>query len=389
MGVDMTGYSIFVRPDLLQVFWTGMQAGEFITDAVLPIETSRRTGRRVLLDAGGVRPRRGRDLKGRCLSFAQREEIAVLRAQGQSLRQIAAVIRVSASTVSRELRRNTLPGTGYRATSAQVLAFQRASRPKPAKLHTNPMLRARVEADLKKKYSPEQIAGRLRRQFPDDLEMRVSPETIYQSLYVQSRGALKRDLTACLRTGRAVRRPCRKAGQRKNRVPDMINISERPKEAEDRAVPGDWEGDLIIGKGNRSAIGTLVERSTNYTMLIHLPDGYKAEQMRDALIAKIKTLPEALRHSLTWDQGIEMRDWKTVKVDAGIEIFFCDPHSPWQRGINENTNGLLRQYLPKGTDLSVYSETDLDWIAAELNDRPRKRLGFQKPIELIEDLLLQ
>lgn len=299
------------------------------------------------------------------------------------------MIRVSASTVSRELRRNTLPGTGYRATSAQVLAFQRASRPKPAKLHTNPMLRARVEADLKKKYSPEQIAGRLRRQFPDDLEMRVSPETIYQSLYVQSRGALKRDLTACLRTGRAVRRPCRKAGQRKNRVPDMINISERPKEAEDRAVPGDWEGDLIIGKGNRSAIGTLVERSTNYTMLIHLPDGYKAEQMRDALIAKIKTLPEALRHSLTWDQGIEMRDWKTVKVDAGIEIFFCDPHSPWQRGINENTNGLLRQYLPKGTDLSVYSETDLDWIAAELNDRPRKRLGFQKPIELNEDLLLQ
>lgn len=389
MGVDMTGYSIFVRPDLLQVFWTGMQAGEFITDAVLPIETSRRTGRRVLLDAGGVRPRRGRDLKGRCLSFAQREEIAVLRAQGQSLRQIGAVIGVSASTVSRELRRNTLPGTQYRATSAQVMAYQRASRPKPAKLHTNPVLRARAEADLRKKYSPEQISGRLRRQFPDQWEMQVSPETIYQSLYVQSRGALKRDLAACLRTGRAVRRPCRKAGQRKNRIPDMINISERPKEVEDRAVPGDWEGDLIIGKGNGSAIGTLVERSTNYTMLIHLPDGYKAEQMRDALTAKIKTLPGALRHSLTWDQGIEMRDWKTVKVDARIEIFFCDPHSPWQRGINENTNGLLRQYLPKGTDLSVYSETDLDWIAAELNDRPRKRLGFQKPIELIEDLLLQ
>ncbi|GAA1112408.1 IS30-like element ISBlo4 family transposase [Nesterenkonia jeotgali] len=366
-----------------------MQAGEFITDAVLPIETSRRTGLRVLLDAGGVRPRRGRNLQGRCLSFTQREEIAVLRAQGQSLRQIAAAIGVSASTVSRELRRNTRPGTGYRATSAQVLAYQRASRPKPAKLHTNLALRARVEADLKKKYSPEQISGRLRRQFPDQWEMRVSPETIYQSLYVQSRGALKRDLTACLRTGRAVRRPSRKAGQRKNRVPDMINISERPKHVEDRAVPGNWEGDLIIGKGNRSAIGTLVERSTNYTMLIHLPDGYKAEQMRDALTAKIKTLPEALRHSLTWDQGTEMRDWKTVKVDAGIEIFFCDPHSPWQRGINENTNGLLRQYLPKGTDLSVYSETDLDWIAAELNDRPRKRLGFQKPIELIEDLLLQ
>lgn len=242
MGVDMTGYSIFVRPDLLQVFWTGMQAGEFITDAVLPIETSRRTGRRVLLEAGGVRPRRGRDLKGRCLSFTQREEIAVLRAQGHSLRQIGAVIGVSASTVSRELRRNTLPGTGYRATSAQVLAYQRASRPKPAKLHTNQVLRAKVEADLRKKYSPEQISGRLRRQFPDELEMQVSPETIYQSLYVQSRGALKRDLTACLRTGRAVRRPCRKAGQRKNRVPDMINISERPKKSGTATLPSRCPG---------------------------------------------------------------------------------------------------------------------------------------------------
>lgn len=385
----MAGYSIFIRSDLLQVFWAGMQAGEFITGAVAPIGTSRRTGRRVLLEAGGVRPRRGRALKGRCLSFAQREEIAVLRAQGQSLRQIAAVIGTSPSTVSRELKRNSQPGVPYRATTAHVMAYERASRPKSAKLHMNLVLRAKVEADLKKKYSPEQISGRLRRQFPDDLEMRVSTETIYQSLYVQSRGALKRDLTACLRTGRAVRRPCRKAGQRKNRVPDMINISERPKEVEDRAVPGDWEGDLIIGKGNLSAIGTLVERSTNYTMLIHLPDGYKAEQMRDALTAKIKTLPEALRHSLTWDQGAEMMDWKTVKMDADIEIYFCDPHSPWQRGINENTNGLLRQYFPKGTDLSVHSEADLDWVAAELNDRPRKRLGFQKPIELIENLLLQ
>jgi IS30 family transposase len=269
------------------------------------------------------------------------------------------------------------------------MAYERASRPKPAKLHTNPVLRARVEADLKKKYSPEQIAGRLRVQFPDELEMRVSPETIYQSLYVQSRGALKRDLTACLRTGRALRQPCRKPGQRKNRVPDMINISERPAAVEDRAVPGDWEGDLIIGKGNLSAIGTLVERSTNYTMLIHLPDGYKAEQMRDALTKKIQTLPETLRHSLTWDQGTEMRDWKAVKIDTGIDIYFCDPHSPWQRGINENTNGLLRQYFPKGTDLSVHSEADLDWVAAELNDRPRKRLGFQKPIEMIGNLLLQ
>lgn len=385
----MAKYSILFRPDLLQVFWAGMQAGDFITDAVIPINTSRRTGRTVLAAAGGVRPRRGRNLKGRCLTFAQREEIAILRAQGQSLRAIGEVIGRSASTVSRELRRNTKPGTAYRATSAHMLAYERASRPKPAKLHTNMALRTVVEEDLAKKYSPEQIAGRLRVQFPNQEEMRVSPETIYQSLYVQSRGALNRDLAACLRTGRAVRRPSRKAGQRKNRIPGMINISQRPPEVEDRAVPGHWEGDLIIGKGNQTAIGTLVERNTNYTMLVHLPDGYKAEQMREALTAKIKTLPRALRHSLTWDQGIEMQDWKTVKMDTGIDIYFCDPHSPWQRGINENTNGLLRQYFPKGTDLSIHSAQDLDWVAAELNDRPRKRLEFKKPIELIEPLLLQ
>ncbi|WP_425860430.1 IS30 family transposase [Arthrobacter sp. TWP1-1] len=389
MSVAMAKYSILFRPDLLQVFWAGMQAGDFITDAVIPINTSRRTGHTVLAAAGGVRPRRGRNLKGRCLTFAQREEIAILRAQGQSLRAIGEVIGRSASTVSRELNRNTKPGTAYRATSAHMLAYERASRPKPAKLHTNMALRTVVEDDLAKKYSPEQIAGRLRVQFPDQEEMWVSPETIYQSLYVQSRGALNRDLAACLRTGRAVRRPSRKTGQRKNRIPGMINISQRPPEVEDRAVPGHWEGDLIIGKGNQTAIGTLVERTTNYTMLVHLPDGYKAEQMREALTAKIKTLPQALRHSLTWDQGIEMQDWKTVKMDTGIEIYFCDPHSPWQRGINENTNGLLRQYFPKGTDLSIHSAQDLDWVAAELNDRPRKRLEFKKPIELIEPLLLQ
>lgn len=385
----MAKYSILLRPDLLQVFWARMQAGDFITDAVVPIKTSRRTGRSVLAAAGGVRPRRGRNLKGRCLTFAQREEIAILHAQGQSLRSIAEAIGRSHSTVSRELKRNTKPGTAYRATSAHVLAYDRASRPKPAKLHTNTVLRGIVEEDLAKKYSPEQIAGRLRLRFPDDAEMWVSPETIYQSLYVQSRGALNRDLAACLRTGRAVRRPSRKTGQRKNRIPGMINISERPPEVEDRAVPGHWEGDLIIGKGNQTAIGTLVERTTNYTMLVHLPDGYKAEQMREALTAKIKTLPDVLRHSLTWDQGIEMQDWKTVKMDTGIEIYFCDPHSPWQRGINENTHGLLRQYFPKGTDLSIHSAEDLDWVAAELNDRPRKRLQFKKPIELIEPLLLQ
>jgi IS30 family transposase len=341
MGVVMAKYSIFVRPDLMQVFWARMRAGGFISEAVELIDTSRRTGRRILVDAGGVRPRRGRALKGRCLTFEQREEIAIRRAQGQSLRQIGGAIGRSPSTVSRELRRNAVVGVGYRATSAHALAFERASRPKPGKLHVNAQLRGIVERDLKKRYSPEQISGRLKREFPDREEMRVSPETIYQSLYVESRGALKRELTASLHTGRTLRRPSRKVGQRKNRIPGMINIAQRPPEAEDRAVPGHWEGDLIIGKGNLSAIGTLVERTTGTTMLLHLPDGYKPDQVAPALAAKIQTLPAMLRQSLTWDHGPEMRDWKTVAIDADIEIYFCDPHAPWQRGSNENTNGLL------------------------------------------------
>jgi len=201
--------------------------------------------------------------------------------------------------------------------------------------------------------------------------------------------ALRRELTKCLRTGRGLRHPARKAGQRKNRVPDMVNIAERPPEADDRAVPGHWEGDLLIGKRNSAAIGTLVERSTGYAMLVHLPDGYRPEQVASALARKVHTLPEALRRSLTRDQGPEMRDWKQVRVDAGIEVYFCDPHAPWQRGSNENTNGLLRQYFPKGSDLNVHTEADLDRVADELNDRPRKRLAFYKPTEKLADLLLR
>ena len=305
------------------------------------------------------------------------------------MRAIARRLGRSPSTISRELARNSDRAGGYRATRAHALAYVRASRPKPSKIATNMILRRKVENDLQKHYSPEQIVGRLRQEFPHDQEMRVSHETIYQSLYVQSRGALRRDLTKCLRTGRALRRPCRQAGKRRNRIPDMINIAERPAEAEDRAVPGHWEGDLIIGKNNQSAIGTLVERTTGYTMLVHLPDGYKPEQVRDALAAKIQTIPDILRASLTWDQGIEMREWQQVSVAADIDIYFCDPHAPWQRATSENTNGLLRQYFPKGTDLSVHSAMDLEWVATELNDRPRKRLGFMKPIEQIGPLLLR
>jgi len=374
--------------EMVQPFWAALQRGEFITDAAAEVGTYRKKGTRWVAGCGGVRPRRGRDLKGRCLSFSEREEIALARAGGESIRCIARRLRRAPSTVSRELRRNA-GGHGYRATTAHALAYGRASRPKPAKLATNLALRAKVEQDLACRYSPEQIAGRLRVEFPDQPEMRVSPETIYQSLYVQSRGALRRELTRCLRTGRALRQPGRKTGQRKNRIPDMINITQRPPEASDRAVPGHWEGDLLIGKRNATAIATLVERTTGYAMLVSLPEGYKPDQVAGALTTKVRTLPEALRRSLTWDQGPEMRDWKRVRVDAGIEIYFCDPHAPWQRGSNENTNGLLRQYFPKGTDFTVVNEFHLDAVADELNDRPRKRLGFHKPTEKIADLLLQ
>ena len=376
-------------PERVQPFWAALQRGEFITDAAAEVGTYRKKGTRWVAACGGVRPRRGRDLKGRCLAFAEREEIALSRARGESLRVIARRLGRSPSTVSRELRRNADRRGGYRATIAHALAYARASRPKPAKLATNLALRAKVEQDLACRYSPEQIAGRLRVEFPDQPEMWVSTETIYQSLYVQSRGALRRELTRCLRTGRALRQPGRKAGQRKNRIPDMINIAQRPPEAEDRAVPGHWEGDLLIGKRNATAIATLVERATGYAMLVALPEGYKPEHVAPALAAKVKTLPEAMRRSLTWDQGPEMRDWKQVRLDAEIEVYFCDPHAPWQRGSNENTNGLLRQYFPKGTDFASVNEADLDAVADELNDRPRKRLGYHKPIEQIADLLLQ
>lgn len=388
MRCSTVRFSEVMVPDVYQGFWQAMADGAFITDAAAAVGTYRKKGARWLQAAGGVRPRRGRDLQGRYLSFAEREEIALGRARGETIRTIAQRLGRSPSTISRELRRNAGPaGGGYRATTAHAQAYVRAGRPKPGKLATNRRLRDRVEEDLAKKYSPEQIVGRLQRDFPDEVEMRVCAETIYQSLYVQSRGALNRDLTKHLRTGRAIRKPSRKVGQRKNRIPDMVNISQRPAEAKDRAVPGHWEGDLIIGKRNASAIGTLVERSTSYTMLLHLPDGYTPELVRDALAAKICTLPQVLRASLTWDQGPEMANWKDVAVASDIDIYFADPHSPWQRGINENTNGLLRQYFPKGTDLSVFTEADLDWVAAELNDRPRKRLDYAKPIEVIGHLL--
>jgi transposase, IS30 family len=386
----MVRFSNQLVAEAIQPMWAALQAGAFFTDAAVVAGTHRRRVRAWVHEAGGVRPRRGRELKGRCLTFAEREEIALARARGETMRVIARRLARSPSTVSRELKRNAdRRDGGYRATTAHALAYERASRPKPAKLAVNLALREVVQDDLTQRFSPEQIAGRLRRRFPEDTEMWVSAETIYQSLYVQSRGALKRELTRYLRTGRALRKPGRQVGQRKNRIPDMINISQRPPEADDRAVPGHWEGDLLIGKRNQTAIGTLVERASGFAMLVPLPDGYKPEHVAPALAAKVQTLPEALRRSLTWDQGPEMRDWKQVHVDAGIDVFFCDPHAPWQRGSNENTNGLLRQYFPKGTDFSSVTDTELDAVADELNIRPRKRLAFANPTEQLAELLLQ
>jgi transposase, IS30 family len=329
------------------------------------------------------------------LRFAEREEIALLRASGAGVREIARAVGRSPSTISRELRRvkhDRAPGDyhrpRYRASTAQTDADRRARRPKPAKLATNLPLRCEVQDRLSLNHSPEQIARRLREDFPDDPEMWVSHETIYQSLYVQGRGALKRELTRHLRTGRGVRRPQRKEDEGEGRGRGMVNISERPAEVEDRAVPGHWEGDLILGSTESgSAVGTLVERTTRFCLLLHLPGSHTADVVAEAMVAKIATLPEMVRRSLTWDQGIEMARHARIAEATGMDIYFCDPHSPWQRGTNENTNGLLRQYLPKGADLSFYGPGMLDNIAAELNGRPRKTLNWRTPAEALDALL--
>ena len=276
----------------------------------------------------------------------------------------------------------------YRASTAQADADAKAKRRKESKLATNLSLRREVQDRLKENHSPEQIAGRLREDFPDDPEMWVSHETVYRALYVQGRGGLKRELVKHLRTGRAVRKPRRSGQERRGRIPNMVNISERPKEVEDRAVPGDWEGDLILGSTESgSAIATLVERATGFTMLLHLPGDHTAETVANAMVEKMSQLPEQLRRSLTWDQGSEMTAHAQIAEATGLSIYFCDPHSPWQRGINENTNGLLRQYFPKGTNLSKWGPGYLDKVAAELNARPRKRLQWRTPAEALDRLL--
>jgi IS30 family transposase len=366
--------------DEIVEFWDRYAAGE--TQAMLARrfgQATATTNQRVLL-AGGCRPtipKRG----PQHLTLEDREEISRGLAAGESMRAIARRLRRAPSTISREVAANGGPAH-YRAAAAEQAAATRRHRPKVCKLAASPQLRQLVQHKLEHKWSPEQIAGWLKHTHPDDLELQVSHETSYRTLFIQSRGALKRELTQHLRTRRQVRQPAhsrRGQGSGKGQLVDVVSISERPAEATDRAVPGHWEGDLILGK-KVTAIGTLVERSSRFVMLIHL-DGIKSNIVVPALRDHVLTLPEQLRKSVTWDQGKEMALHAQFTIDTGIQIYFCDPKSPWQRGTNENTNGLLRQYFPRHTDLAVYTQHDLDAVAAELNGRPRKTLGFMTPAE--------
>jgi IS30 family transposase len=320
------------------------------------------------------------------LSLWDREQISMEKAKGSGVRQIAARLGRPASTVSRELARGSITGE-YRPVAAHRDALDRARRPRESKLARPGPLRDYVADQLERKRSPEQIAHRIRLDFPDDPEMRVCHETIYQAVYVQARGGLKREVETALRRGRAYRQPRKNGEQRRGRIPGMIPISQRPDEVDTRAVPGHWEGDLIIGKNSASAVVTLVERSSRVTLLGYLPGDHTAATVRDAIIPAIQTLPDTMRRSLTWDQGREMACHFQVADQAGIDVYVADPHSPWQRGTNENTNGLLRQYLPKGTDLSIHTPDDLHAIADELNNRPRKVLGWLTPLEAFHLLL--
>ena len=319
------------------------------------------------------------------LSLEQRVEIRIGLERGLSFRAIATAIGRNVSTVSREVKANG-GRDGYRPTTAHERAAERAKRPKATKLASNPTLCEQIARWLKLNWSPQQISHRLRLDFSDDQSMQISHETIYKSLFVQARGELNRELARHLRTQR-IKRKTRGRTDNRGRIPDMISISQRPAEADDRAVPGHWEGDLIIGKGNKSAVGTLVERTTRFTMLLHLPNGHNAEAVRIAMQNAIQTLPDAIRRSITWDQGKELSQHAQFTIDTGIPIYFCDPHSPWQRGTNENTNGLLRQYMPKGTDLSLLTLDDLNHIADELNGRPRQTLDWLKPSEKLDQML--
>lgn len=363
-----------------------VRAGQIHREAAAAVGCSTKSLQRLLARTGGIKPRKSLRSQVR-LSLAEREEISRGLLAGKTFRAIGRCMKRSASTISREVA----VGGGrlrYRAWQAERRALNQARRPKLAKLLRIPRLRQEVERRLLQRWSPQQIAERLRVDFPDDALMRVSHETIYRSLFVQGRGALRRELSGCLRTGRAQRRPRgRTAGNGAGELKDMVLLSERPAEVEDRAVPGHWEGDLIVGQKSKSAIATLVERQTRFVMLCALRKGRLAEQVKDVLARRISELPALLKGSLTWDRGKEMGAHLDFAVETGVQVYFCDPRSPWQRGTNENSNGLLRQYFPKGTDLSIYTQPQLDRVAAELNGRPRQTLQWRTPSEALAALL--
>jgi transposase, IS30 family len=359
-------------------------SGASFEQAALAARCTPRTVARLLDLVGGIGPREtGRSVLR--LSLAEREEISIGLQTDESMCAIGRRLSRSPSTISREVANNG-GRRRYRAAAADRAADLRACRPKVAKLAHHSRLRDEVEAMLDMQWSPQQISARLIVEFPDDLSMRVSHETIYQSLFVQSRGALRKELTACLRTGRTRRRPHGRKSMR-GQIKDMVVISERPAEIEDRAVPGHWEGDLIVGAYGKSAIVTLVERQTRYVLLGHIGTDKTTVAVCAAIAAQIQTLPEHLAKSLTWDRGKELAGHASFSVATGVDVYFCDPHSPWQRGSNENTNGLLRQYFPKTSDLSVHDQARLDHVAHELNRRPRQTLGWANPSEKLTDLL--
>jgi IS30 family transposase len=375
-----------LTPESIDQVWLRMRAGQAAKPTARELGLSVSTVRAYLLRCGGIRPQPRRRAVGR-LRLEEREEISRGLAAGHSLRAIAVGLGRAPSTLSREVNANG-GRRRYRAARADVAAWSRATRPKTCKLAGNPVLRAIVEEKLARRWSPQQIDGRLKVSYPQSPEMQVSHESIYRTLFVQSRGALRKELTRYLRTGRVIRRPqgIRLPDGRGGR-PNTLHISERPPEAEDRAVPGHWEGDLVFGK-TMSPVATLVERKTRFLMLVALPGGnHKADAVADALAAAITTLPQQLAKSLTWDLGHEMAQHQRLTIATGVQVYFCDPKSPWQRGSNENTNGLLRQYLPRRLDFRTLTQTDLDAIAQELNERPRQTLGFKTPSQALAEVL--
>jgi IS30 family transposase len=381
----VVGRALRLTPEEVDEVWTRWRSGQAVKVLAREMRVSPSTVRDLLHRTGGIRPAPRRRWEVR-LSLAEREEISRGLAAGLSLRVIAAGLGRATSTVSREVLGNG-GRTRYRAAAADRAAWSKAARPKATKLATTPALTRLVAAKLKQEWSPEQIAGWLKVEFPDDGGMQVSHESIYRSLFVQTRGSLRKELTAHLRTKRATRRPAgvRQPDGRGGR-PGILNISQRPAEAADRAVPGHWEGDLVFGK-YMSPVATLVERSTRFVMLVALPDGHSADVVADALAAKITTLPAALTRTLTWDQGHEMAAHTRFTEETGVEVYFCDPKSPWQRGSNENTNGLLRQYLPRRLDFRTITQADFDAIADRLNGRPRQTLGFKTPSQALAEVL--